>query len=99
MYEFQTTFRTDFAIADSFGHEATKDTAARAFEEWKDNIIYLTELIMVINHRCWDWYHVGDVEMSALYSDLYYEYYEKAVDYLEEKGNKEDMSYFFRTLD
>lgn len=98
-YEYITTFWQDFDVAELFGENAIKDTAKRAFDEWKDDIKYLTELIMVINHKCWDHYRKNMTAMSSLYSDLYYEYDEKAIEYLEKKGNKEDLQYYFRTLD
>lgn len=44
-YELQTTFWEDFSIADRFGLSAIQDTFKRAFEEWKNNYKYLTELI------------------------------------------------------
>ena len=98
-YEYFTTFWSDFDIAEMFGEDAIKDTAKRAYEAWKDDVKYLTELVMIINHKCWDRYDKGLDALSAIYSDLYYEYYEKAINYLEKKGNEEDMKYFIRTLD
>ena len=50
-YELQTTFWEDFSIADRFGLSAIQDTFKRAFEEWKNNYKYLTELILVLNHE------------------------------------------------
>ena len=84
-YEYFTTFWQDFDVAENYGERAIKDTAKRAFDEWKDDVKYLTELVMN--------------RMSELYDDMYYEYYDKALDYLEEKGNEDDISYFIRTLD
>ena len=98
-YEYITTFWQDFSTAELFGEDAIRDTAKRAFDEWKDDIKYLTELIMVINHKCWDFYRKNVMAMSNLYSDLYYEYDEKAIEYLEKKNNEEDLQYYFRTLD
>ena len=48
-YTPQTTFWEDFSIADPFGLEAVQDTFNRAFEEWKSDHIYLTELVLVLN--------------------------------------------------
>ena len=47
-YKPLTTLWEDFSIAESFGTAAIKDTASRAFNAWKNNYKYLTELIMVI---------------------------------------------------
>ena len=98
-YEYFTTFWADFSIAEAFGEHAIEDTAARAYEEWKDDVKYLTELVMILNHKCWDFYRHGNEELCTLYEDLYYEYYDKASEYLDNKGNTEDLSYFFSTLD
>ena len=46
-----TTFWQDFSIADVFGKEAVMDTFQRAFEEWKNNYVFITELVMVLNHK------------------------------------------------
>ena len=50
-YELQTTFWNDFSIADRFGLSAIQDTFNRAFKEWKENYKYLTELVLVLNHK------------------------------------------------
>ena len=50
-YEAQTTFWSDFSIADRFGAAAVRDTFERAMKEWKCNHIYLTELVMVTPAR------------------------------------------------
>lgn len=52
-YQPKTTFWMDFSIADKFGIAAIKDTYDRAFKEWKTNHVYLTELVMVLNHKIW----------------------------------------------
>ena len=54
---------------------------------------------MVINHKCWDHYRAGNRKLSEYYSDLYYEYYDKALHYLDNSGKKEDLVYFIQTLD
>ena len=52
-YELLTTFWDDFSIADRFGVSAVRDTFNRAFAEWKEDYQYLTELILVLNHKIW----------------------------------------------
>lgn len=41
------------------------DTYNSAFNEWKDNHIYLTELVMVLNWKCWYWYDQGNENRSS----------------------------------
>ena len=94
-YEFKTTFWMDFTIADKFGIEAVKDTFKRAFSEWKTNYIYLTELTLVINWKCWQHYEKNNIEISKLYSEYYYQLREYGLDNLKAK----ELEYFIKTLD
>lgn len=68
-YELQTTFWNDFTIADHFGLAGIQDTFNRAFEEWKDNCKYLTELTLVLNHKVWQ-HHETKPQFSELYEKL-----------------------------
>lgn len=93
-YKPLTTFYLDFSIADRFGLTAIQDSYNRAFEEWKSNYEYITELVMVLNWKCWRWYQVKD-EYSRLYSNLYYKLDEWCMDNL--KG--EELDYYIQTTD
>ena len=94
-YECITTFWEDFAIADRFGINAVKDTFNRAFNEWKNNYRYLTELVIVLNHRCWMHYNQGRIDISKVYSSRYYQAHNFALDNL----NGEEYEYYFRITD
>ena len=94
-YETKTTFWDDFTIADAFGIKAIKDTYKRAFDEWKEDYIYLTELVLVLNWKCWQHYEKGNSKMSEVYSDLFYRARNYALTHL--KG--EEFEYFFNTTD
>lgn len=85
MTRVDTTFDMDFAIADRFGVNAVKDTFNRAFNEWKSDARYLTELVMVLNHRCWYWYHLNKHALSKVYEDLFYKAHHYAVNHLKGK--------------
>ena len=52
-YQCFTTFWSDFYIAELFGKNAIQDTFDRAFEEWKHDYKYLTELVVVLNYKVW----------------------------------------------
>lgn len=93
-YEMTTTFWNDFSIADHFGINAIKDTYKRAFNEWKDNYIYLTELVIVLNHKIWEWYK-KDKRTAEVYNALWEQADEYACDNL--KG--EELSFFYRITD
>ena len=94
-YETFTTFWEDFSIADRFGEQAIRDTYRRAFREWKSDYRYLTELVLILNHKCWQHYERHDAELSALYTELYYE----ANAYALKNLTGEEFDYFFRVTD
>ena len=89
-----TTFWGDFSIAEKFGVKAVNDTFKRAFEEWKDNYKFLTELVMVLNHKIWQWYEKND-ELARVYNALW----EEADNYGCENLKGEELDYFYETLD
>ena len=93
-YEQQTTFFEDFSIADNFGAYAIKDTYNRAFKAWKKDYIYLTELVMVLNWKIWQWNGKND-EYAKLYNDLW----EKADAYACDNLKGEELAHFYRTTD
>lgn len=93
-YEMKSTFVTDFTIADMFGVNAIKDTYNRAFEEWKDNYVYLTELVIALNWKIFEWFNKND-EIAKLYDELWRKTDEYAVNNL----NSEELKFFFRVTD
>lgn len=93
-YEMKTTFWSDFSIADHFGIDAIVDTYKRAFEGWKDNVVYLTELVLVLNWKIWDWYEKNE-KVARTYNDLWEVTQNYAFDTL--KGD--DLSYFINVID
>lgn len=93
--EWKTTFWQDFTIAEHFGTNAVKETFKTAYEEWKDNYIYLTELEIVMNWKCWKWYEKGNCTLSQLYSDYFYQCREYAYDTF----NEDQLQYHFRLTD
>ena len=99
-YECFTTFWTDFTIADSLKYgkiAAIKDTYKRAFGEWKTDYRYLTELVMVLNHKIWQWYDDGGdhAEIARVYSKLW----EEARDYAETHLKGKELDYYWRITD
>ena len=92
--EFKTTFWMDFSIADAFGKSAVQDTFDRAFEEWKHDYRYLTDLVMTLNHKIWQHYEKGS-PLAELYNTLW----EKADTYALDHLKGEEMSYFLHVTD
>lgn len=93
-YQTKTTFWDDFSIADRFGVNAVKDTYKRAFEEWKDHVEYVTELVLVLNHKIWQHYTENNV-LAATYNELW----DKTNDWCLDNLAGADLDYFFRTVD
>lgn len=94
-YKPLTTFYLDFSIADKFGLDAIKDTYKRAFNGWKSNYKYITELCMVLNWKCWEHYDTKNIEKSELYGNLYYELDEWCMNNL--KGD--ELDYYIQITD
>ena len=93
-YEMQSTFWQDFSIADAFGIKAIKDTFKRAFEEWKGSYVYLTELVLVLNHKIWQWYEKNR-DVAIVYNDLW----EKADLYAQENLKGKELAHFYEVTD
>lgn len=89
-----TTFFEDFSIAEGFGISAIKDTYKRAMEEWSKDYKYLTELVMVLNWKIWDYYGKNDE-----YADLYERLWGEADQYAAENLEGDGLAYFYRTTD
>lgn len=88
-----TTFWMDFSIADKFGANAVQDTFDRAFNEWKNNYKYLTELVLVLNHKAWQ--H----EDNPILCDLYITLFETADNYALNHLKGNEIRYFFEVTD
>lgn len=93
-YKPKTTFWEDFSIAEHFGINAIKDTYKTAFKNWKTDVIYLTELVMVLNWKIWQWYEISE-EVGRLYDKLWRE----TQDYASKHLKGDDLNYFYRTID
>lgn len=93
-YNLQTTFWEDFSIADRFGISAIKDTYNRAFNEWKEDYKFLTELVLVLNHKIGQHYDTR-MDTAKLYNSLW----EKADQYAMENLKGDELSYFYNVTD
>lgn len=93
-YELKTTFWDDFTIADAFGIEAIKDTYNRAFNEWKHDHIYITELCMVMNWKMFYWFEKDDNKYQ-----IYYDLFTTLDEWCMENLKDEQLDYFLKTTD
>lgn len=93
-YRPMTTFWEDFSIADRFGFKAVEDTYRRAFHDWKHDYKYLTELVLVLNHKAWQ-----HVDTNPVLSELYVTLYEVADNYAIDHLKGHELKYFFEVTD
>ena len=93
-YECRTTFWMDFSIADKFGVNAIRDTYNRAFEEWQNNVEYMAEFVLVLNHKIWQWYE-KDEKIAAVYNELW----EQADSFCLDHFTDDDAAYYFDVTD
>lgn len=100
-YEPKTTFWDDFSIADLYGPEAIVDTFRRAFTEWRNNVEYLAELALVLNHKGFFYYRENEPEDSPLnaISSLYFKMWEKVDGWAYDNLTGDDMEYYFKVTD
>jgi hypothetical protein len=89
-----STFYEDFSIADHFGKAAVQDTYNRAFESWKDNYKYLTELVLVLNWKIHEHYETNQ-PLGELYDDLW----RQADEWAMENLSGDERAYFYEVTD
>ena len=92
--QFVSTFPSDFAIANKYGIPAVKDTFNRAFEAWKEDYRYLTDLVITLNWYIWRFYKENE-PLARVYNTLW----EKAKNYAESHLKGEEMDYYFKETD
>lgn len=91
----KTTFWDDFWIAVYFGgEEGVRDTYNRAFKEWRGDVVYVTELVLVLNWMIWVLYEV-DEAMARVFDELWREADEWCREHLE----GDDREYYYRVTD
>ena len=90
----ETTFWEEFSIAENYGSDGIREHYDLVFEQWKDNLKYLTELVLVLNLKTFIWFGVDD-NLGMTYDELWKKTDQYAMDTL--KGD--DLHYYLSTLD
>lgn len=93
-YKFESTFWEEFSIAENYGVDAVRKHYDLVFSQWKDNLKFLTELVLILNIKIFLWYGVDDT-IGLTYDQLWKETDGYALETL--KGN--DLHYYLSTLD
>lgn len=91
----ETTFWSDFTIADHFGEAAVKDTYKRGVEFAMLDVRYYAELVLVLNHKIWEHYKQNHESMATLYDKLWREADGKAYEIF--TSDEERHTYFQMT--
>lgn len=92
-----TTFDTDFRIAIPFGIKAIKDTYKNALLYAKTDYKVFTELVMALNHLCWEMHSKQMGHLGQLFADLYYNADQKFYDTFGK--NEIACRFFYRITD
>lgn len=92
--ERKTTFYSDFSLAEPFGLKGIKDTYNRAFKAWKNDVEYMSEFVVVLNHKIWE-HHETNNALAKLYDELW----RKADDFCREHFKGTDLEYYFDFID
>ena len=91
-----TLYWQKLSIAEDYGVAEVKTVFYSIFEEAKTDYKWLTELVMVTNHKCWQ--HAEITGNSTLYG-LYNEFYQKASKYAYSHLKGKEFDYFFQVTD
>jgi hypothetical protein len=106
-----TTFYSDLSIAECSGPAGIQETHDRVLKTWMGDYKYMTEYIMCLNHKIWEWhdeeYEKRRIrllydkskreEISTLYDKLWSDAEEKFFEHY--AGNNEAMEYYYEITD
>ena len=67
-YTQRTTFWDDFTIAERFGLHAIEDTYKNAFNSWKHDVVFIVELVLVLN---WKMLYMDERHMTETHFCMY----------------------------
>ena len=104
-YKRKTTYTADFSIAEWCvpveGMNAIADTLRNALTNWKDDIKFFAEIIIVLNLKAHEHAARGNWEYSEMYSELYIDAKCLYFDWFDKTSNQHDkaMDYYYQYVD
>ena len=104
-YKRKTTYTSDFSIAEWFvpaeGMSAIADTLRNALTDWRDNIEFFAEIIIVLNLKSWEHHARGNNKYSKMYSELYLMAKDLYFDWFDKDNEQHDkaMEYYYDCVD
>ena len=93
-FKFESSFWEEFSIAEEYGPEGIRRHYDTVFDQYKDNLKYLTELVLVLNIKIFIWYGVDDT-IGKMYDKLWKETDSYALNTLK----SDDLHYYLSILD
>ena len=104
-YERKTTYTSDFSIAEWCvpieGMSAIASTLRNALTNWRDDVEFFAEIIIVLNMKAWEHAARGNRQYAEMYSQLYLDTKCLYFDWFD-KDNKQHgkaMEYYFDYVD
>lgn len=104
-YERKTTYTSDFSIAEWCvpveGMQAIASTLRNALMNWRDDVEFFAEIIMVLNMKSWEHAARNNNKYGQMYGDLYYLVRDLYFDWFDEdnKQHGEAMEYYYDYVD
>ena len=94
-YTQRTTFWDDFTIAERWGVKAIEDTYRNAFNSWKTDVVFITELVLVLN---WKMLYMDEKHMTEK-SAMYYKCWVELSNWCERHLEAGAYEYFILVTD
>ena len=104
-YERKTTYTSDFSIAEWCvpveGMSAIADTLKNALGNWRDNIEWFAEILLVVNLKSWEHAARHNNEYGKMYSELFYMVQALYFDWFDSDNKQHDkaMTYYYDYVD
>lgn len=104
-YKRKTTYTADFSVAEWCvpveGMSAIASTLRNALTNWRDDVEFFAEIVIVLNMKAWEHAERGNRQYSKMYSELYLATKDLYFDWFD-KGNKQHdkaMEYYYDYVD
>ena len=104
-YSRKTTYTSDFGIAEwcvpAEGMNAIADTLQNALGNWRDNIEWFAEILLVVNLKSWEHAARHNNEYGKMYSELFYMVQALYFDWFDSDNKQHDkaMEYYYNYVD
>ena len=104
-YKRKTTYTSDFSLAEWYvpieGMNAIASTLRNALTNWRDDVEFFAEIIMVLNMKSWEHAARKNNQYGKMYSDLYYLVRDLYFDWFDKDNKQHDkaMEYYYNYVD